>query len=79
VGLNRHNHNFVVNKHRQNALSTFQAFSEATINDPDTKNAILLQATQCIFSPQPSGFINKENEQENSNKIIEIFKSNLSK
>lgn len=51
-----HRHNFVVNRHRQNALSSFEAFASAT-DDATTKNAVLIQATQSIFAPQPSGYI----------------------
>jgi len=54
-------HNAVVNRHRQNALSTFRAFAEAA-SDTATKNAVLLQATQCIFSPQQTGYIQGESE-----------------
>jgi len=49
-------HNYIINKHRQNALSTFETFVKAATDDP-TKNAVLLQATQCIFSMQQSGFV----------------------
>ncbi|WP_299215103.1 hypothetical protein [uncultured Aquimarina sp.] len=69
-----HKHNAIVNKHRQNALTTFQAFSEAVENDPGTKNAILLQATQTIFGNQPTGYLKNEGDGESSNKIIEIIK-----
>src|SRR5882724_4341617 len=48
-------HNQVVNKHRQNALSTFETFTKAASDDA-TKSAVLLQATNCIFSPQQSGY-----------------------
>jgi len=54
-------HNAVVNRHRQNALATFQAFAKAA-SDDETKNAVLLQATQCIFSPQQTGYISGEPE-----------------
>jgi len=54
-------HNAVVNRHRQNALATFQAFAKAA-SDNETKNAVLLQATQCIFSPQQTGYISGEPE-----------------
>ena len=70
-----HRHNFVVNKHRQNALSTFETFIKAAENDADTKNAVLLQATQSIFSSQPSGYVNKETESESPNRFIEIMRS----
>lgn len=58
-----HRHNFVVNQHRQNALSTFEAFVKAS-SDESTKNAVLLQATQCIFSPQVSGYVHQEGDGE---------------
>lgn len=51
-----HRHNYTVNKHRQNSLRTFEAFVEAASDEP-TKNAVLLQATQAIFSPQTTGYI----------------------
>jgi hypothetical protein len=54
-------HNAIVNRHRQNALTTFQTFAEAAI-DPATKDAILLQSTQCIFSPQQTGYISGDPE-----------------
>lgn len=68
-------HNYVINKHRQNALSTFETFVKAAgEEDIQTKNAVLLQATQCIFSPQPTGFSNKSTDVESPTKIIEIAK-----
>ncbi|MFA5181472.1 MAG: hypothetical protein WC405_09155 [Syntrophales bacterium] len=70
-----HRHNYTINKHRQNSLSTFETFVKAAGNDPDTKNAVLLQATQSIFSAQSSGYVNKESEAESPNKFIEIIRS----
>lgn len=52
-------HNYVVNKHRQNALSTFETFAKAATDDA-TKSAVLLQATNCIFSAQQTGYISQE-------------------
>ena len=56
-----HRHNYVVNKHRQNALSTFQAFVNAT-EDDTTKNAVLIRSTEAIFSPGITGYLGKEAE-----------------
>lgn len=70
-----HKHNSIVNKHRQNALATFETFVKAAGNDEQTKNAILLQATQSIFSNQNTGYNNSENEGEVTNRIVEIIKS----
>jgi hypothetical protein len=72
---NAHRHNYVVNKHRQNSLSTFETFVKAAGDDVDTKNAVLLQATQSIFSGQASGYISKESDSETPNKFIEIMRS----
>jgi hypothetical protein len=54
-------HNKVVNLHRQTALSSFQTFVTSTA-DTATKNTVLIQATQAIFAPQPSGYLKSENE-----------------
>ena len=66
-------HNAVVNKHRQNALKTFEVFVEAS-NDEQTRNAVLLQATQSIFSHQPSGF-SQGDKDESSAKVVEIVRN----
>jgi hypothetical protein len=54
-----HRHNFVVNKHRQNALSTFDAFVSAT-KDEQTKQTVLVEAARCVFAPQQSGYLGKQ-------------------
>jgi len=69
-----HRHNYVVNKHRQNALSSFETFAKAA-EDVDVKNAVLLQATQSIFAPQMSGYSDKDGDSEAPNKIIEILRT----
>lgn len=71
---NAHRHNYVVNKHRKNALATFDTFVSST-KDDSTKNAVLLQATQSIFSQQISGYLKNESEPDNPNRFIEIIKS----
>ena len=48
----RHNH--IVNRHRRNALATFQLFRD-TSDDPETRRAVLLHAMQAIFQPQATG------------------------
>ena len=70
-----HRHNYVVNKHRQNALSSFETFAKAAGDDADIKNAVLLQATQSIFAPQISGYTESENDATAPSKIIEILRS----
>jgi hypothetical protein len=66
-------HNFVVNRHRQNALSSFETFVKGA-GDPQTKEAVLLQATQSIFTPQDSGFVKAETTGSPGNQIIEIVR-----
>lgn len=70
-----HRHNATLNKHRQNALSTFQTFVNAPGIDSATKNAVLLEATHSIFSNQQTGYLSTEKDSDSSNKIIEIFKN----
>lgn len=69
-----HRHNAVVNRHRQNALSTFQAFVKAAV-DEQTKDAVLLQATQCIFAPQQTGYVSGESEVGSVPQVMEIIRS----
>jgi len=69
-----HQHNNVVNTHRQNALRTFEAFVEAIEGDQDIKDAILLRASETIFAPQSSGFLTQEPEPMTSTKVWEIFR-----
>ena len=50
-----HKHNAIVNKHRQNALATFQALVDAAQEEAN-KDVILTYASACIFSPQDTGY-----------------------
>jgi len=68
-----HRHNYVVNKHRQNALSTFQAFAQAA-EDPQTKSAVLLQAMQSVFAPQQTGFSERGPEGASAPQVLEIVR-----
>lgn len=71
-----HKHNEVVNRHRQNALGTFQAFAKAAEADQQIKHAVLLQATQCVFTAQPSGYLGQEGEAQP--KVLEIVRDVIS-
>ena len=66
-----HRHNYLVNKHRADALTTFETFVRGT-SEPQTKDAVLIQATQCIISSQPSGYIAQENDGGVYKKIFEL-------
>ena len=67
-------HNQILNKHRENALASFQAFIEVPTANKETKNAVLLEATRRIFGAQQTGYVVTEND-DSPNKIIEIIKT----
>ena len=69
-----HQHNFVVNQHRQNALTSFETFAEAA-QDEQTKSAVLLQATNCIFAPQASGYADSSAEAPGTPQVMEIIRN----
>jgi hypothetical protein len=69
-----HQHNYVLNKHRQNALSTFDSFISSA-QDAQTKSAVLLQATQAIFVMQPTGYVSQEMESGSVPQVVEIVKT----
>lgn len=48
-------HNAVINKHRQNALMTYEALVDAA-KETSNREIILTHASACIFSPQPTGY-----------------------
>ena len=48
-------HNAVVNRHRQNALMTYEKLVKAN-NHPDNADIVLTQAARFIYAPQDSGY-----------------------
>jgi len=69
-----------VNRHRELALRTFEAFVESTGKSEDVKNAVLLQTTQCIFSAQQTGYLGKDEDSPTGpTQIIEVLKGMTSK
>jgi hypothetical protein len=68
-----HKHNAIVNKHRQNALMTHTALVEAS-GDEGVRDAVLLQASSCIFSPQTTGYAaGSESDVSNQKSMVEIL------
>ena len=65
-------HNQILNKHRKNALSSFQAFVGSPSADETTKNAVLLEATRTIYGTQQTGYMNVEAD-DSPIKIIELI------
>jgi ElaB/YqjD/DUF883 family membrane-anchored ribosome-binding protein len=60
-----HTHNAIVNKHRQNALMTFNALAAAAKEDAG-KDIVLTHAAACIFAPQETGYAKSSSSQESS-------------
>ena len=71
-------HNHIVNSHRHHALSTFKIFTAASSDDA-TRNAVLMQATQCIFSHRPSGFGQREDDTAPPSQVLELTRNVLPK
>jgi hypothetical protein len=67
-------HNEIVNRHRANALSSFEALAEGT-DDAATKNAVLMQATNSIFGMQPSGFSANDAESAGPSQLVELIRT----
>ena len=70
-----HQHNYVINKHRQNALATFQTFIEAAGSDQSVKNAVLLQAGQAIYGQQCTGYSDGISSPAAPVNLIEVVKN----
>jgi hypothetical protein len=68
--LMAHRHNEVVNRHRQNALLTFNALADAATK-PEARDVVLTQASACIYAPQESGFSKSAGNQPGTS-LIEI-------
>ena len=67
-----HKHNAIINKHRQNALMTHSALVEASGHE-GVRDAVLLQAASCIFSPQSTGYASSDADISNQKSVIEIL------
>jgi hypothetical protein len=50
-----HQHNAIVNRHRQNALLTYKTIADAAGDSPN-RDVILTHAAACVYSPQPTGY-----------------------
>ena len=74
-----HKHNAIVNKHRQNALSTFKALVDAAEGSED-KDVILTHASACIFSPQDTGYEKSSGSSSASNRsVVGLIPKNMFK
>ena len=73
-----HKHNAVVNRHRQNALLTYKALVKAAGDDQTTSDAVLLHAAACIYSPQPTGYGARSDNNQSATSVIELLSKPLS-
>ena len=67
----------IVNRHRQNALATFEAFAEAS-GDQETQDRVLLAATDAIFDANQSGYLSpKATRSDSPNSIRNVIRAVL--
>ena len=72
-----HKHNSVVNRHRQNALMTHKALVDAA-SESGIRDAIMVQAAGCIFSPQVTGYSGGGNDSQASKSVVELLSKSVS-
>ena len=66
----------VVNRHRQNALDTFDDFFESAGNNPETRHAVLIAATDAIFDANQSGYLSaKAKGSDSANPIQQVVRT----
>ncbi len=68
-----HEHNTIINKHRQNALMTYKALVDAA-QDEEVSDIVLLHAAQCIFSPQETGYAKQEGARGGPMPVLELLR-----
>ena len=65
-----------INRHRQNALATFEAFVEAAGENRETRDAVLLAATDAIFDANQSGYLSvKTSRSDSANPIQQVVRA----
>lgn len=66
-------HNEIVNRHRFRAMRSFETFVAAT-RDDQTKQAVLLRATESIFGHQSSGLSPGLGQDASASRLLEIIR-----
>ena len=70
----------VINIHRQNALETFDAFVAAAGENRETRDAVLLAATEAIFDANQTGYLStKTSGADSRNPMLAIFREIVSR
>lgn len=67
-----HKHNSIVNRHRYNALLTFQALADAAGRE-ENRDIVLTHASSCIFSPQETGYSKTQSSTDSQTNIIQTL------
>ncbi len=67
-------HQATTNRHRANALKTFQAFVKAAADDM-ARDAVLMETTRSIFAMAPSGYLGEEPSTSDGMKIVELIRN----
>ena len=74
-----HTHNEIVNRHRQQALQTYQALVDAAAQSAN-RDIILNHAAACIFGPQSTGYSSDgPNQAPSAKSVVELLGSNMTK
>ncbi len=63
-----------VNRHRQNALATFEEFEKAAGKNQETRDAVLLACTDAIFDANQSGYLSVKTSRSESGAPIQMVK-----
>ncbi len=64
-------HNEVINRHRENALKTYEALVSAA-GDNANRDIVLTNASECIFSSQPTGFSKSDDSEGKALSMLSI-------
>lgn len=75
---------YYINKHRQMALNSHQRILDAvrkteTLNEAETKNAILLQVAKTMFDIQETGYLKNGNNPVPTTQIVETVRTGVTK
>lgn len=71
-----HQHNVVLNRHRQTALQTYKVLVDA--GSSGSQDIVLAHAAACIFSPQDTGFTKDGGEAAGSRSVLELMTKSVS-
>ncbi len=61
----------VINTHRQNALETFEVFADAAEGNRETRDAVLLSATEAIFDANQTGYLSTKGSSADSKSPVQ--------